>query len=119
MYGSVAWSFEILYAKISSARYIPNTLYFFSNAKASDETAEKEVISNDAIGGFYYFKSGKLFVDYANKLIDRKLTTKGEYYIAPVYNLLINDEYKIGIDRNTKHIILGTPADLERYLSAS
>jgi choline kinase len=83
------------------------------------QTAEKEVISNDAIGGFYYFKSGKLFVDYANKLIDRKLTTKGEYYIAPVYNLLINDEYKIGIDRNTKHIILGTPADLERYLSAS
>ena len=83
------------------------------------QTAEKEVISNDAIGGFYYFKSGKLFVDYANKLIDRKLTTKGEYYIAPVYNLLIDDEYKIGIDRNTKHIILGTPADLERYLNES
>lgn len=83
------------------------------------QTAEKEVISNDAIGGFYYFKSGKLFVDYANKLIDRKLTTKGEYYIAPVYNLLIDDDYKIGIDRNTKHIILGTPVDLERYLNES
>tara|TARA_A100001011_G_C14289955_1_gene835666 strand:+ start:150 stop:845 length:696 start_codon:yes stop_codon:yes gene_type:complete len=83
------------------------------------QTAEKEVISNDAIGGFYYFKYGKLFVDYANKLIDKKLTTKGEYYIAPVYNLLIDEGYKVGIDRNTKHIILGTPGDLERYLNES
>ena len=81
------------------------------------QTAEKEVISNDAIGGFYYFKSGKLFVNYAKKLIEKKITTKGEYYIAPVYNMLIEDGLKIGIDRNTKHLILGTPSDLESYLS--
>ena len=83
------------------------------------ETAEKKVISNDAIGGFYYFKTGKLFVNYATKLIDGKLTTRGEYYIAPMYNLLIDEGLKIGIDRNTKHVILGTPKDLESYLNGN
>jgi len=34
------------------------------------KTVEKEVISENAAVGVYYFKTGKMFVKYANKLID-------------------------------------------------
>jgi dTDP-glucose pyrophosphorylase len=78
------------------------------------KTAEKEVISNMAIGGLYYFKTGKMFVDHAEYMIENNIRTKNEFYIAPVYNLLIEQNYKIGIDKNTRHDILGTPNDLEK-----
>ena len=80
------------------------------------EAKEKEVISNNAVGGFYYFRTGKMFVDYANNMIQQEnMKSKGEYYICPVFNLLLEDGLKIGIDRNSKHIILGTPEDLKRH----
>lgn len=80
------------------------------------KAAEKEVISNHAVGGLYYFRRGNLFVKYAKMQIEQNIRTKGEFYICPVYNLLIKDGLKIGIDKNSRHDILGTPEDLERYL---
>ena len=80
------------------------------------KAAEKEVISSHAVGGLYYFKKGSYFVKYANELVERNVKSRGEYYICPVYNLLINDGMKIGIDPNSKHIVLGTPKDLESYI---
>lgn len=76
---------------------------------------EKEVISDSAVGGFYYFKTGALFVKYAERLVEQSLRSKGEFYICPIYNLLLDDGLKIGVDENTKHLILGTPQDLLRY----
>lgn len=81
------------------------------------KAAEKEVISEHAVGGLYYFRHGNMFVKYAHKQIEMNMRTKGEFYICPVYNLLIEDGLKIGIDRNTRHEILGTPEDLQRYLN--
>ena len=81
------------------------------------EAKEKEVISNNAVGGFYYFRTGKMFVDYAQKMVKQEnMKSKGEYYICPVFNLLLDDGLKIGIDRNSKHIILGTPEDLRKHM---
>lgn len=80
------------------------------------KAAEKEVISENAVGGLYYFKRGNVFVKYAKEQIQKNIKTKGEFYICPVYNLLIEDGLKIGIDKNTKHDILGTPEDLDFYL---
>ena len=82
------------------------------------EAKEKEVISNNAVGGFYYFRNGKMFIDYAEKMVNQEsMKTKGEYYICPVFNLLLDDGLKIGIDRNSKHIILGTPENLQENVS--
>ena len=80
------------------------------------KAAEKEVISENAVGGLYYFKRGDVFVKYAKEQVQRNIKTKGEFYICPVYNLLIEDGLRIGIDKNTKHDILGTPEDLDFYL---
>lgn len=78
---------------------------------------EKEVISNDAIVGVYCFKSGNMLVEYANILIDLKLTTNNEYYVAPVFNLMAQSQLKIGIHRINKMYVLGTPDDLKFYES--
>ena len=77
--------------------------------------AEKEVISSDAVGGFYYFKTGSMFVKYAEDLVERNMRSKGEFYICPIYNLLLEDGLKIGVDKNDKHLILGTPEDILAY----
>ena len=44
----------------------------------------------------------------------KNIRTKGEFYIAPVFNLLIDQGFNVGIDKNTRHDILGTPEDLEK-----
>jgi dTDP-glucose pyrophosphorylase len=48
-------------------------------------TAEKERISSFASVGLYHFRSGKQFLD----LLESGTMTKGENYIAPLYNNLI------------------------------
>lgn len=78
------------------------------------EAREKEVISNKAIGGLYYFTSGKTFVKYANELIEKNIRVNNEFYVAPIYNLMVRDGHKIVIEENTRHDILGTPKDIEK-----
>ena len=67
----------------------------FDDQKLVTMVREKEVISNEATVGIYNFKHGKDFVSYAHKMIDLGLRVKGEFYVAPVYNMLIDDEKKI------------------------
>ena len=77
------------------------------------DVAEKEVISNLAIGGLYYWKKGSNFVKYGSEMIERNERVNGEFYVAPVFNRFIENGSHVGIDRNTRHDILGTPEDLE------
>ena len=56
------------------------------------KTVEKEVISTDAAVGVYHYKKGSDFVKYAEMMIEQNIRTKNEFYICPMYNLLIEDE---------------------------
>ena len=81
---------------------------------------EKKVISNEATVGIYNFKKGSDFVKYAHRMIEQNLRVNGEFYVAPVYNLLINDGKKI-VFQNIGGIGcgmhgLGVPEDLEAFL---
>mgnify|MGYP001250698252 CR=1 FL=1 len=79
------------------------------------ETAEKKVISDKACVGIYYFSKGSTFCNYAQDMIDKELTTKGEFYISPLYNLLIESGLKINnIDVDKIHIF-GTPKEFVFY----
>lgn len=79
-------------------------------------TAEKEVISQNAAVGVYYYKTGKMFVKYAEEMISKNIRTKGEFYICPMYNLMIRDGAKVGIKQVEKMHVLGTPAELEFFV---
>lgn len=79
------------------------------------KTAEKEVISQDAAVGVYYYKTGDMFVKYAERLMHNNITVKNEFYLCPMYNLMIEDGLKIKTKSTEKMHVLGTPAELEFF----
>jgi len=66
----------------SYAKVIPNTTRVI-------ETAEKKEISDNCSTGLYYFKSCRCFCDAFEYFDADKLYGK-EFYVAPLYNYLIN-----------------------------
>lgn len=79
---------------------------------------EKEVISNEATVGIYNYKHGKDFVKYAHLMIDRNIRVNNEFYVAPVYNEMIEDGMKIGFcNVGAKMYGLGIPDDLNYFMS--
>ena len=81
------------------------------------EVAEKKVISNKATVGIYYWKKGSDYVKYAHKMIERNERVNNEFYICPVFNSAVKDGLRIGIFDVTGMWGLGTPEDLDNYLS--
>ena len=81
------------------------------------EVAEKKQISKYATAGYYYWKKGSDFVKYAEQMIKDNSRTNGEFYVAPVYNWAVKDGKRIGVFMVDKLYSLGTPEDLQEYLS--
>ena len=79
------------------------------------KTAEKKVISDQACVGIYYFKTGEIFCSNAREMVDRDLRTRGEFYISPLYNLLIEKSMSIKTLPVEKMHIFGTPKEYEFY----
>jgi dTDP-glucose pyrophosphorylase len=93
----------------------------FSFAALNDEgivtkTAEKEVISSNALTGLYHFTYPEDFFDAAESAFAKNETTKGEFYIAPLYNYLIAKGRKLIVDVADEVNILGTPEELKVFL---
>ena len=86
------------------------------------EIAEKVVISNHATVGIYSFARGSDFVRGARAMIDRQERSKGEYYVAPVYNQLISQGSRVGVfdigADGAGMYGLGTPEDLAVFLQS-
>lgn len=84
------------------------------------EVAEKRQISEIATVGIYNFREGSLFVKSAREMIHRDDRVNGEFYVAPVYNYLINNNYKVAHysigDSGQAMFGLGTPEDLNYFL---
>lgn len=60
------------------------------------ETAEKRVISRNAIAGFYYYRSGKAFIEAALRTLEHEGSVEGAYYISQTLNNLVLEGRKIG-----------------------
>lgn len=80
------------------------------------EVKEKEVISDRATVGIYFFRQGKDFVKYAKQMIEKNIRVNGEFYVAPIYNELIADGKKIITFDCEKMLGLGIPSDLRIFL---
>jgi hypothetical protein len=84
------------------------------------EAVEKQAISNDATVGIYNFVRGSDFVAAADRLIVGNLRVNGEFYVAPIYNLLVERGVRVivkptGRDGAGMHG-LDTPDDLSGFL---
>jgi len=81
---------------------------------------EKVVISDEATVGIYAFARGGEFIRAAKAMIAADERVNGEFYVAPVYNQLIAEGARIGIDNVGSEgdgmYGLGIPADYEGFL---
>ena len=102
-------TFESIHPKWSYAKC-------FEKSNIVSRVAEKNVISNNATVGIYYWAKGKDYVNYAEQMIKKKILVNNEYYVCPVFNEAINDGKKIAISKVNKMRGLGTPEDLKAFL---
>jgi HAD superfamily hydrolase (TIGR01509 family) len=94
----------------------------WSYAKLDDngfvsEVAEKQVISNNATCGVYYWKHGADYVRYAEQMISKNIRVNNEFYVCPVFNEAIGDGKKFRIKQIDRMWGIGTPEDLNYFLS--
>jgi dTDP-glucose pyrophosphorylase len=80
-------------------------------------TTEKEPISSNALTGLYHFTHPGDFFEAAELAFAKNETTKGEFYIAPLYNHLIKKGRKLIVDMADEVNILGTPGELRTFLT--
>jgi RpiB/LacA/LacB family sugar-phosphate isomerase len=81
-------------------------------------TAEKMVISDNASVGVYCFKSGKIFLQIVEEAMATDLKSKNEFYICPLYNLLINNGGIVKTQPVSNIYIMGTPDEMDFFKSA-
>jgi HAD superfamily hydrolase (TIGR01509 family) len=80
------------------------------------EVAEKNPISDIATVGIYYWKHGKDYVKYAERMIEKNIRVNNEFYVCPVFNQAIEDGKKIKTFDVPAMWGLGTPEDLMYFL---
>jgi dTDP-glucose pyrophosphorylase len=105
---AIVWTFNAVHPKWSFVK--TNSRGYIT------EVAEKKPISNIATCGIYWYRKGSDFVKYANQMIDKNIRVNNEFYIAPVYNELIQAAKTLIPFYVHKMWGLGTPEDLRYFL---
>ena len=80
------------------------------------ETAEKRRISPWASTGLYHFTRTSDFLRHADAMLAEGDTTRGEYYVAPLYNRLLAEGANLRLDLAEEVRVLGTPAELATFI---
>mgnify|MGYP002625979108 CR=1 FL=1 len=79
---------------------------------------EKEVISHEATVGIYNYKHGSEFVTYAHQMIEKNIRVNHEFYVAPVYNEMIEAGKRIAYKNVGESMYgLGVPTDLQFFMA--
>lgn len=106
--GGMLVSFESLEPRYSYAEVDENMIV--------KRTAEKEVISNHALCGAYFFSTGKGFLSAAHRLLNEPVFTKPEFYVSLLYNYLLANGEMVKLATMEDYRSYGTPEELKRYL---
>lgn len=106
---------------IISVANLPGDRWSFARVDTNNrvvEVAEKVRISEMASTGLYYFSSGKELVTISKQMIEASETTRGEYYVIPVYQKMIERGWRIDVDLASEAWDMGTPNSLEQFEAA-
>jgi len=79
-------------------------------------TAEKEVISEHALCGAYFFSKAENFLSAANNLLKQTHFKKKEYYVSLLYNELIANNEVVKLAKMETYFSYGTPDELKYHL---
>lgn len=105
-------------ARWSYSLFKPGTNYIEQVGEKDPELMKKGAPANI---GAYYFSKAKVFFDVVEEAIEKNMLTgdegKKEFYIAPMYQNLIEKGYIFQAARIPEVWGLGTPSDLEHFLS--
>lgn len=74
-------------------------------------TAEKEVISTEAICGCYYFRNREIFIKAAKKYLTN--CDYSEYFMSGVYNVMIENRKRIKSLMTDFHVPFGVPEEYD------
>lgn len=106
--GGMLVSFESTESRYSYAEVDENMIV--------KRTAEKEVISNHALCGAYFFSTGKGFLSAAHRLLNEPVFTKPEFYVSLLYNYLLANGETVKLATMEDYRSYGTPEELKWYL---
>ena len=81
------------------------------------QTAEKEVISNHALIGSYFFSDSNSFLQAAHSLLNDSNHNKPEFYVSLLYNYLIRQKLEIRLSICDEYSSYGTPEELNKLLN--
>jgi dTDP-glucose pyrophosphorylase len=100
----------------------PKWSYVKLNAQGNAvDIREKEVISDMATCGAYFFESVSYLTSLIARQSDSNQMVNGEYYVAPLYNYFEKDGKEVGIfDLGPVSKVmfgLGTPVDYESFVA--
>jgi dTDP-glucose pyrophosphorylase len=92
----------------------------WSYAAVDDEgtvwgVAEKQVISNRATCGIYWWRRGSDFVRCAGRMIEKNLRVNNEFYVCPTFNEAIISGLRVVEASVAVMHGLGDPESLQRY----
>ena len=91
----------------------------FDNSGKPVKFVEKTVISQEALVGVHYYKTGKLFIKSYEYLFDNNIRApNGEFYLSYTYQALLNMNYNIGSNKLKigEHFYpVGEPIDYFNY----
>lgn len=79
-----------------------------------NRTVEKQVISEDAICGAYYFKNKQIFENAVEVYLEN--CAYSEYFVSGVYNVLAEQGKRIVTFNTDSHVSFGTPDEYEQAL---
>lgn len=82
-----------------------------------EDVKEKVKISNNANTGCYCFSSGIVLKKYCQKLIEKNIKQRGEYYTSGIIGLMIEDDHKfkgLRVGKSEFHCV-GTPNQLKIF----
>ena len=105
---SIVFTFNAVHPKWSFVR--TNSRGFVT------DVAEKKPISDIATCGIYWYRKGSDFVKYAEQMIEKDIRVNNEFYIAPVYNELIQDGKTLIPFYVERMWGIGTPEDLSYFM---
>lgn len=119
----IGGKFDEIYRSVDGALMtFPATEPRWSFAKTDEtgrvvEVREKRPISDYASTGTYFFQSTTQLFDLIERQINANEREAGEYYIAPMYNKMIDAGQRIAIVPVRRFLCFGTPSDLEQAIA--
>lgn len=103
---------------IISVANLPGEQWSFARTNEAGqvvEVAEKKKISDHASTGLYYFRRAEDLIEFGEEMIRNNERTRGEFYVIPVYQKMIEAGKQIGISGVREMWDMGTPEAKQNF----